>query len=372
MFRKKKTGSYKDNLNLRNDEVTTVRKIVAIIIIALILILVAGGISGYLYIKSSLGAVDPESEEEIEVAIPIGSSSSEIAEILEENGLIQDGRIFRIYVKFNNESDFQAGDYTFSPSMTIDEIINSLENGRVMEEPIYTITIPEGLDMEEIAEIYAENLHFSKEDFLNQVNDPDYIEELIEAYPTILSEDITDPSIRTPLEGYLYAATYNFYTDEPTVSSIVEKMLEQTESVLAPYMDEIAEQELTIHEAVTFASVIEKESGLEDQRNKISGVFYNRLEEGMPLQTDPTVLYALGEHKDTVLQEDLEVDSPYNTYQVKDLPVGPISNFAESALEAVVNPEESDYLYFLHDGEGSIYYAETYEEHLEYREEHIE
>ncbi|WP_373892888.1 endolytic transglycosylase MltG [Virgibacillus natechei] len=372
MSKKKKTGSYKDNLMTRIDEATTVRKVVAIIIIALILILVAGGISGYLYIKSALGAVDTESEEEVEISIPVGSSSSVIAEILEENDLIKDGRIFRIYVKFNNESNFQAGEYTFSPSMTMDEIIESLKNGKVMEEPIHTVTIPEGLNMDEIAEIYAENLHFSKEDFLDKVNDPDYIEKLIEAYPTILTSDIMNPSIRTPLEGYLYAATYNFYTDEPTVASIVEKMLAQTESVLAPYLDEIAEQDLTIHEAVTFASIIEKETGLEDQRNKISGVFYNRLEKGMPLQTDPTVLYALGEHKDTVLHEDLEVDSPYNTYQVEDLPIGPISNFAESSFEAVVNPEESDYLYFLHDGEGSIYYAETYEEHLEYSEEHID
>ncbi|UJL44920.1 endolytic transglycosylase MltG [Virgibacillus sp. NKC19-16] len=372
MSKKKKIGSYKDNLILRFDEATTVRKVVAIIIIALILILIAGGISGYLYINSALAPVEPESEEEVEVAIPIGSSSSAIAEILEENGLIKDSRIFRFYVQFNNESNFQAGEYTFSPSMTMDEIIDSLKNGRIMEEPIHTITIPEGLNIDEIAEIYAENLHFSKEDFLDQVNDPEYIDELIEAYPTILTSDIMDPSIRTPLEGYLYAATYNFYTDEPSVTSIVEKMLAQTESVVEPYMDEIAEQDLSVHEAITFASIIEKETGMEDQRNKISGVFYNRLEEGMPLQTDPTVLYALGEHKDTVLHEDLEVDSPYNTYQVEALPIGPISNFAESALEAVVNPEESDYLYFLHDGEGSIYYAETYEEHLEYSEEHIE
>lgn len=371
MSKKKKNGNFKDNLIARSEEAKTVRKIVAIIIISLLLILIIGSISGYLYVKSALEPVDPSSDEEVTVDIPIGSSTSTIAAILEDNGIIKDERIFRFYIKFKNESDFQAGEYTFTPSMSIDEIIESLKEGRVIAEPVHTVTVPEGKTIEEIAEIYAKELSFTKEDFLNTVNDQAYIEQLIEAYPSVLTEDILDPEIKTPLEGYLFAATYNFYVDSPSVEAVVEEMLNKTDSVIAEYREAINESNFSLHEVLTYASLVEKESGNEEQRKKISGVFINRMEEGMKLQTDPTVLYALGEHKDKVLNKDLEIESPYNTYYVDALPIGPIGNFAESSLDAALHPEDSDFLYFLHDGEGDIYYAETYEEHLEYKDEHI-
>lgn len=372
MSKKKKNGKFKDNLIARSEEAKTVRKIVAIIIISLLLILVIGGISGYLYVKSALEPVDPSSDENVTVGIPIGSSTSAIASILEENGLIKNDLIFRFYIKFKNESGFQAGEYTFTPSMTIDELIASMKEGRVIAEPVHTVTIPEGKTIKEIAQLYAEELSFTEEEFLDTVNDTTYIEQLIEAYPSILSEEILDPEIRTPLEGYLFAATYNFYVESPPVKVVVEEMLNKTASVVAEYQDVIRESNYTIHEILTYASLVEKESGSVEQRKKISGVFVNRMEEGMRLQTDPTVLYALGEHKDRVLNKDLEVESPYNTYYVDALPIGPISNFAESSLDAALNPEESNYLYFLHNDQGEIYYAETYDEHLQNREEHID
>lgn len=372
MSKKKKRGSYKDNLISRSEEARTVRKIVAIVIISLLTILVIGGVSGYLYISSALEPVDPESDEEITVEIPIGSSSSAIGQILEDNGLIKDSRIFRFYATFNNTTDFQAGEYTFMPSMAIDELIASLQTGKVIAEPVHTVTIPEGLTVDEIAEIYAEALHFSKGDFLEVVNDTEYVQQLIETYPTILSEEIQSEDIRTPLEGYLFAATYSFYEQEPDIKSIVEEMLNQTVSVMENYAEEMDNRDLSVHETLTFASLVENEARTEEQRNRIAGVFYNRLEEGMQLQTDPTVLYALGEHKDQVLFEDLEVESPYNTYYIDALPVGPISNFAENSLQATLNPEETEFLYFLHDEDGDIHYAETIEEHGENREQYID
>src|SRR5690606_29197739 len=160
-----------------------------------------------------------------------------------------------------------------------------------------------------------------------------------------------------PLEGYLFASTYDFYDEEPSIESIVELMLERTESVVEPYLDEIADKGLTVHEDITFASLIEQEAKTEEQRREILGIFYNRLEEGMKLQTDPTVLYALGEHKDRVLYEHLEVNSPYNTYQVKGLTPGPIANAGESSLEAALNPDETDYLYFLATPTGEVLFS---------------
>ncbi|PAV28959.1 hypothetical protein CIL05_13335 [Virgibacillus profundi] len=368
----KKKSKFKDNLITRSEEARTVRKIVLIIIISLILILVVGGVSGFIYVKSALEPVDPESEENIELEIPIGSSTSSIATILEENGIIKDSRIFRFYIKFKNESDFQAGEYTFSPAMTIDEIIESLKSGKILAEPTYTITIPEGKTIEEMAKIYAGKLHFSEEEFLEKVNDESYVQQLIESYPTILSDAILDPEIKYPLEGYLFAATYSFYENEPTIETVVEKMLTKSQNVIYPLVNEIAAKDLTVHEAVTFASLVEKESGSVDQRKEIAGVFYNRMEEPMKLQTDPTVLYALGGHKEKTLLEDLEVESPYNTYHVDGLPIGPIANFAQTSLEAVINPEETENIYFLHDSEGNIHYAETYEVHLQNKEKYID
>ncbi|WP_067727326.1 endolytic transglycosylase MltG [Oceanobacillus damuensis] len=371
MSKKKKTGSFKENLIARSEEASTVRKIVFIILIGILLILIIGGISGFLYVKSALEPVDPESEEQITVEIPIGSSTSTISSILEENGIIRDGRIFQFYTKLNNDADFQAGEYTFTPAVTFDEIIESLKHGRVMLEPVHTVTIPEGLTVDQIAQIYSERFDFTKEEFLEQVNDQAYIEELIANYPDLLSEDILDPEIRTPLEGYLFASTYNFYEEEPSIETIIDEMLSQTQKVYAEYAEDVEQLNFTVHEALTFASLVERETASEEQRQQISRVFYNRMETGMPLQTDPTVLYAIGEHNERVTYADLEIESPYNTYYVEALPIGPISNFAENSLKAVVEPAESDYMYFLHDSEGNIYYAETHEEHLQNRDAYI-
>ncbi|WP_087971758.1 endolytic transglycosylase MltG [Oceanobacillus rekensis] len=371
MSKEKNNGSFKDNLIARSQEASTVRKIVFIILIAFLLILLIGGISGYLYVKSALQPVDRESDEQITVDIPIGSSTSTIAAILEENGIIKDQRIFRIYTKINNETEFQAGEYTFTTAVTFDEIIESLKHGKVMIEPVHKITIPEGMTVNQIAEIYDDKFEFTKEDFLNQVNDEAYIKELIGNYPDLLSETILEEEIRTPLEGYLFASTYNFYEEEPSIESIVDTMLQQTQDVYSKYAADLEQMDFTVHEALTFASLVERETASEDQRRQISRVFYNRLEVGMPLQTDPTVLYALGVHNETVTYKDLEIESPYNTYHIDTLPIGPISNFAENSLKAVLEPAESDYIYFLHDSEGNIYYAETYDEHLQNKDEHI-
>src|SRR5690625_290353 len=372
MSKKKEKTTFRDNMENRGNEARTVRKIVSIIIISLVLIIVVGGFSGYLYIKSALEPVDPTNKENIEIDIPMGSTTSSIASILEENGIIKDARIFRFYIKFKNEADFQAGEYVFNQTQSLDEIIESLKSGKILAEPMYTVTIPEGKTVEQIAEIFANHLSFTKDEFLDMANDHEYVEQLIEQYPSVLSEVILDPDISTPLEGYLFAATYEFYEKDPPVELVIESMIEKTTSVVVPFLDDIVSKEFSVHEALTFASLLENEARTEEQRKEISGVFYNRLAIDMKLQTDPTVLYALGGHKDKVLYEDLEIDSPYNTYVVNDLPIGPISNFAKNSLEAVFNPAESDYIYFLHDADGEIHYSETYDEHLALKEKHID
>ncbi|TGB05449.1 endolytic transglycosylase MltG [Halobacillus salinus] len=362
---------YKNRLKQRTEEASTVRKIVATILTTIIVVLVVGGVSGYLYVKSALEPVDADDNSQQNVEIPLGSSTSQIASILEENDIIKNDLIFRFYTKFNNETGFQAGDYQFTQSMKLGEIIETLKTGRLVKEPVFNITVPEGQSLDQVAEIYAEELDFSKKEFMDKVNDEKYIKELMSEHSALLTDEIMKEGIRYPLEGYLFPATYPFYVDDPSIDQVVTKMLRKTESVVLPYKNDLDALNLSIHDGITMASLVENEARTEENRKKIAGVFFNRLDEKMPLQTDPTVLYALGEHKDRVLYEDLEVDSPYNTYKYPDLPVGPISNFGANSMKAAANPADVPFLYFLADSDGNIYYAETLKEHNKLKKEHI-
>ncbi|WP_226583259.1 endolytic transglycosylase MltG [Halobacillus litoralis] len=364
---------YKKRLKNRIEEASKVRKIVAVILTVFTLVLVIGGLSGYFYVKSALEPVDPGNNKQVDVEIPMGSSTSGIAKILEENDIIKNDMIFRFYTKFKNESGFQAGSYQFTSSMTLDEVIESLKTGKLVKAPAVEVTVQEGLDLEEIADIYAEKFAFTSEEFMDKVNDEEYVKTLMEQYPKLLTEDILQEEIRYPLEGYLYAAKYPFYIEDPSIDKIVKEMLDKTQSVVLPYLNDLEglENVKNVHDLVTMASLLENEARTAESRQKIAGVFYNRFGEDMPLQTDPTVLYAKGEHQEKVYYKDLEIESPYNTYHVKGLPVGPISNFNKNALEAAVKPVEHDHLYFLADSEGEIHYADTLQEHNKLKEKYI-
>ena len=348
----------------RKQEGRTVRKIVGFTSLAIILIIGIVAFAGYTYIQSALEPVDPEATTGIEVEIPIGSSLTTIAKILQENGIIKDAQIFKYYTKFKNESDFQAGNYTMTQSMTLDEIIESLKTGRVYREPVFTVTVPEGLTLEQIANVIEKNTEFTADEFMKKVTNLDFVESMIGTYPELITEDILNENIRFALEGYLYPATYSFYEENPSLEEIIKTMISQTEEVLKGYSALLEEKQMTVHELLTFASLLEEEATAQTDRETIASVFYNRLEIGMPLQTDPTVLYALGSHKDQVLYEDLKVENPYNTYVINGLPPGPIANAGKTSLEAVLNPTKTEYLYFLADKEGTNHFAKTYDEHL--------
>ncbi len=356
---------YKKNLQARHKEAKVIRKIVFIVFIIILLALsgIIGG--GYLYIKSALEPIDTKNKEPIEVTIPIGSSTSAIARILEENNIVKNAKVFRYYTKFKNESGFQAGEYTFNQSMNFDEIIENLKSGILMGEPVFKLMIPEGKQLDEIATIIAEQTGYTHEEVINKMDDPTYVSDLISRYPGILTEEILNKDIKHPLEGYLFPATYPFYEKKPTIESIVETMLEQTEKVLVKYTELMEGNKYidSTHKLLTMASLIEEEATAQTDRETISSVFYNRLDADMPLQTDPTVLYALGEHKKRVLYEHLEVNSPYNTYKIKGLTPGPIANSGESSLSAALNPAQTDYFYFLAASSGEVFYSKTLEEH---------
>jgi UPF0755 protein len=352
-------------------EARIVRKIVLMISILTLFILVFIGGGGYLYIKSALQPVDKDSKAKTKVEIPIGSSVTGISQKLEDSGIIKNAKVFKYYVKFKNEAGFMAGEYELSPSMEIPEIINRLKTGKVLQQAAFQLTIPEGKQLKEIAQIIAKTVNLSEEEVFNQLNDRTFIQKMMGKFPSLLTTDILNPNIKYPLEGYLFPATYPFYKQNPTVEEMVVTMLEQTQKVIIPYLAEQGEEEFTVHQLLTMSSLIEEEATKEADRKKISSVFYNRIEQGMPLQTDPTVLYAQGKHKERVLYEDLEVDSPYNTYKHKGLPPGPIANAGKDSLEAAVKPADTKHLYFLATPEGKVLFTDTLDEHNAAKAEHI-
>lgn len=339
-----------------------VRKIVLICVAIIFLIFISAVTFSYLYIKSAMGPVDAQSTEIVNVEIPIGSSSTSIGRILEEEGVIKNGTFFRYYVRYKNESGFQAGKYELTKAMNLDEIIDELKEGLMMQEADLMFTIPEGLWLENTARLIAKNTDHTEEEIMETLSNEEYLEELIERY-SVLTEDILRDGIRHPLEGYLFPARYDFVGEDISIETIIEAMIERTDKIVAKYMSYYPDHPYTVHETLTLASIIEREAQKEEDRYTISGVLYNRLDRNMRLQVDPTVAYAIGEHLYMTSFADLRVDSPYNTYMYAGIPIGPVANPGEASIKAAFEPEETEYIYFYARYGGDVLYSVTYEEH---------
>ncbi|MDR7237295.1 endolytic transglycosylase MltG [Neobacillus drentensis] len=352
-------------------EAKVVRKIVLVISILLLLLIVLISGGGYLYIDSALKPVDAESKTLKKVDIPIGSSVTGIGETLQSHGIIKSAKVFKYYVKLKNEGGFMAGEYQLSPSMDVPEIVSRLKTGKVLAKASFKLTIPEGKQLEEIAAMMAKATKLKQEDVLNKLNNIEFIKTLMAKYPDILTEEILNSSVKYPLEGYLYPATYPFYKQNPSVEEMVTAMLNQTRKVVSAYSEESKKKNLSVHQLLTMASLVEEEATEKADRKTIASVFYNRMKIGMMLQTDPTVLYAQGKHKERVLYEDLEVDSPYNTYKNTGLPPGPIANAGKASIEASLEPEKTGYYYFLATSDGDVIFTKTLEEHNKEKAKHI-
>ena len=353
------------------------------IVIALVVVLIIGAIFAFLYIRNGLQPVDEDSKETVELSIESGYSAGDIGDILEEQGIVKNGFMFELYLRLNSISSYQAGTYQMSPAMDFEQIARTLESGTMYEEVLYKVPVPEGYTVEQIAEQVGNNTPASADDFMELMNDDEFIKELIAEYPDMLTEEILNEDIKYPLEGYLFPATYDITQEEPDLRLLVKNMLNATKENSYSLFTSIPQytidyegesKDLSFHEFLTFSSLIEEEATSLADRSKIASVFLNRMASvpTMPLQTDPTVLYALGQHQDVVLYEDLEVDDPYNTYIHNGLTPGPIAAPGLESLQITLNPSDTNYYYFLADEDGNNYFAETYEEHLKNREDHID
>ena len=247
----------------------------------------------------------------------------------------------------DKEKQIMVGEFSLSPSMLPTEIILRLTSGKTI---LYPLTIPEGYRITEIASLLDTQGLASSEVFILQTQDKDLIK----------SMDIPTDS----LEGYLFPETYYLSKLTPE-KKIVQKMVNTfKEKVLKPQLlKSTKESPLSLHEIITLASLIEKETGLDSERKLISSVFHNRLRKNMRLQTDPTVIYAIEKFDGNIRKRDLKIDSPYNTYRYKGLPPGPISSPGIKSIEAAIFPIKSNHLYFVSRQDGSHHFSSTLVEH---------
>ena len=342
------------------------KSVLKIILIILFLIIVIGAIAVFAWYELSLRPVQDGNLESVIVDIVPGQGTEGIAEALKENNLIKDDLVFKIYCKLNEVNNMQAGTYDLNKNMSVEEIVNKLQAGDVVIKEI-NVTFPEGKNMRDIAKIISENTNNSYEDVMNVFESKEYAKGLIENY-WFLTDEILDDSIYYPLEGYLYPDTYTFESVDVSIDDIIKIMLNQTDKVLSEYQIEINSKGYTVHQFLSLASVVENEGISTEDRKGIARVFLNRIERGMALQSDVTTYYAfkvdMGDRDLT--QSELNTANPYNTRGPNmegKIPVGPISNVSESAIEATLNPSDSDALFFVADKNGKVYFSNTNAEH---------
>ncbi len=290
------------------------------------------------------------------VEVPPGSSTAAIGSVLKKADLIRNETVFRYYVKLQGlDLELKAGKYFFDYGLTLEEIIDKLAQGDVYR-PTVTVTIPEGFTLEQIAQRLEDS---------NLVDYQEFFDLAVDSKPAIIQQEEQLEGLRYAMEGYLFPATYEF-DQEVTPEEVLNRLESQMSQVFTEdIMARIKELGLTIHEVLTLASLVERETQVPAEREIVAAVMHNRLEISKPLEIDATVLYALGEHKTQVLYKDLEVDSPYNTYRVRGLPPGPIASPGKQSILAVLYPAEVDYRYYVtkKDGSGGHYFARTHDEH---------
>ena len=345
----------------------------------------AGAYFGYQYVQSSLQPVDASSKQYVTVQIPEGANVQTIGSTLEKSGLIKHGVIFAFYAKYKNYSDLKSGYYNLQKSMSTEDIIHELQKGGTAEaqEPaLANLTIPEGYTIDQMAQAVGQLQGDFKEPltadaFLAKVQDDSFISQEVAKYPSLLESLPTKESgVRYRLEGFLFPATYSI-KESTTLESLIDEMLAAMDKTLAPHYSTIKSKNLTVNELLTIASLVEKEGAKTEDRKLIAGVFYNRLNLGMPLQSNIAILYAQGKLGQKIsLADDAGIDttinSPYNVYTKAGLMPGPVDSPSLDAIEASINQTKSDNLYFVANvTDGKVYYAATQEEHDRNVAEHV-
>lgn len=339
---------------MKNKKVFAVAMIAILFIVSLILFKFVNDIKHPFNTKTGL----------VPVFVHKGDSLFNVISELDNNGLIKNKYLIKFYIKSKKlDTNIKPGKYSIANNVSINEFVEILNKGLGNNYFIH-VTIPEGYDIEGIANIIAESGIISKNEFIRsciEYNVPSFIK--------------TRDDVKYTLEGYLFPDTYEF---EKGINGekIIRVMLNRFQEILDQIEKEENKKIENLQELITVASIIEKEARVEEDRDKIASVFFNRLDRGMMLQTDATVLYAIGERRDKLYLKDLKVESPYNTYKVKGLPPGPICSPGKASIKAVLNPETTDYIYYVLQDEKKHYFTNNYKDFLKakkmYKKNHTE
>jgi len=331
-----------------------------LIIIVLLTILFFGLCVSWIYLSSP---VDKKNTNDIEVEIVSGTRTSQIGNILKEKKLIKSKIVFMVYIKLYNVKSLKASMYKLNQSMSMRDIVKTLEDGSSYNPNLVKLTFKEGLRVTDYARVISENTVNSYEDVISTFKDVNYMKTLISKY-WFLTDEILNGNIYYPLEGYLAPDTYYFENKNVKVTEIITKMLDEMDEKLNKYKDKLGNN---VHHYLTMASIVELEGTNNDNRRMIVGVFNNRLRSGMNLGSDVTTYYGaqVAMTSDLTSEQFASVNA-YNTRSITmigKMPVGPICNFSDSSIEASINPKDNDYLFFVADKNGNIYYTKTNIEH---------
>jgi UPF0755 protein len=322
-------------------------KILLIIVFTFIIVLAASGLFFFLEISNFAKEPFHTADHDRVFTIKPGQSLNLIAQNLEQQDIISNQTYFKLFTRFRkSEKKLQAGEYLLSASKTPEQILGILLKGRVKQ---YKLTVPEGLNIKEVASLVEKSGFCNAMDFINLCHDTSFIISL---------------GVKTnTLEGYLFPDTY-FFPRNTSCKDVAITMVKHFKSTFTNEWQKRAQKlDLSIHEIVTLASIIEKETGDASERPLISSVFHNRLKKNMRLESDPTVIYGIKDFDGNIKRKHLKMVTPYNTYQMKGLPVGPIANPGALSLKAALYPDQSEFIFFVSKKDTTHKFSKTIQEH---------
>ena len=336
----------------------------AIVIIVVFAVIVFAGV-----MANALAPVDKRDSSRVEFKVESGWGSSTVLQKLEEQKLIKNAFLVKIYLKMNPQENIKEGTYVLSPSMDVMEIFDILSSNGSKENETVNLKLIEGKRFNTYAEVIANTMNFDKDEVIAKSKDKEFLDKEIKKY-WFVTDEILNKDLYNPLEGYIFPDTYNI-RKTATIEEVLDTLINETGKKIEPYKDDINNSGKSVHALLSLASVIELEAGTgsvdlgdnksASEREVVSSVFYNRLNKNIKLGSDVTTYYAV--HKtlqESLTQQDLDSCNPYNTRGncAPQIPVGPICSPSLSSITAAINPVESKYYYFVADKNGKLYFAE--------------